>query len=92
MTADRDNNIYMSGLTLNGLMKRDGKTGKVTRFVYDPKMVWPDTLAWGPQNYLYVSSNNLHKNVAGSMNFANPSVPNFIIWRMKMDTKPYTAK
>lgn len=92
MTADRDNNVYMSGLTLNGLMKRDGKTGKVSRFVYDQKMIWPDTLAWGPQNYLYVSSNNLHKNVDGRMNFANPSTPNFIIWRMKMDTKAYTAK
>jgi len=92
MTADRNNNLYMSGLTIDGLMKRDAKTGKVSRFVYDPKMIWPDTLAWGPKNYLYVSSNNLHKHVDGRMDFANPKTPNFVIWRIKMDSKPYTDK
>lgn len=92
MTADRDNNLYMSGLTIDGLMKRDAQTGKISRFVYDPKMVWPDTLAWGPKNYLYVSSNNLHKHVDGRMDFANPTTPNFMIWRIKMDSKPYTDK
>lgn len=92
MTADRDNNLYMSGLTINGLTKRDGKTGELSRFVYDPRMVWPDTLAWGPDNYLYISSNNLNKHVAGSMNFANPAQPNFIIWRTKVEHQPYTAK
>ncbi|WP_439839414.1 L-dopachrome tautomerase-related protein [Aeromonas caviae] len=92
MTADRNNNLYMTGLTINGLTKRDGKTGELSRFAYDARMVWPDTLAWGPNNYLYISSNNLHKNVAGTMNFKNPLNPNFIIWRTKVDNAPYTQK
>lgn len=92
ITADRDNNLYMSGLTINGLMKFDAKSQSVSRFVYDSKMIWPDTLAWGPNNYLYVSSNNLNKNVEGRMDYKNPKTPNFIIWRIKMESKPYTDK
>lgn len=39
MTADRDNNLYMSGLSINGIMKFDAKTGDITRFVYNDTMV-----------------------------------------------------
>ncbi|MDV7105135.1 L-dopachrome tautomerase-related protein [Vibrio sp. TH_r3] len=92
MTADRDNNLYMTGLTINGIMKRDGKTGDVSRLTYDENMVWPDTLAWGPDNQLYISSNNLHTFVDGKMNFKNPKTSNFKIWKLDVDKKSYTAK
>ena len=92
MTADRDNNLYMTGLTINGIMKRDAKTGDITRLAYHENMVWPDTLAWGPDKNLYISSNNLHTHVDGKMNFKNPKVANFKIWKLAVDQLPYTAK
>ncbi len=92
MTADRDNNLYMSGLTINGLMKYDAKTGDVSRFVYDKTMVWPDTLSWGTDGSLYFSTNTLHKNVSGEMNFENPQTSNFKIWKVQTDKQAYTAK
>ncbi|MCE7639402.1 major royal jelly family protein [Vibrio fluvialis] len=92
MTADRDNNLYMTGLTINGIMKRDAKTGDVTRLVYEDTMVWPDTLAWGPDNNIYISSNNLNTHVDGKMNFKDPATSNFKIWKLTIDQKPYTTE
>lgn len=92
MTADRNNNLYMTALTLNGLMKRDAKTGEVSTFVTSDEISWPETLASGPGGTLYLVSNHLHLWVDGDMDFDNPKVPNFRIYRMKLGTRPYTAR
>lgn len=90
MTADRDNNLYMTGLTINGIMKRDAQTGDISRLTYNHEMVWPDTLAWGADNNIYISSNNLHVWVDGKMNFNSPKNSNFKIWKLSVNKKPYS--
>lgn len=92
MTADRDNNLYLTALTLNGIMKRDAKTGKVSTYVSSGDISWPDTLAWGPKGSLYLVSNHLHLWVDGDMDFDKPPVPNFRIYRMQTGARPYHAK
>ncbi len=91
ITADRNGNLYMSALTLDGLMKRDEATGRISRFVHHPEMSWPDTLAWGPDGALFVVSNHLNVWVDGDMNFTDPPVPNFRIWRIPGVGQSYTA-
>ena len=90
MTADRANNLYLTALTLNGLMRLDGKTGQLARFIFHPEMSWPDTLAWGPDGALYVVSNHLNVWVDGEMDFDNPPVSNFRIWRIPNVGQSYT--
>lgn len=92
MTADRNNNLYMTALTLNGVMKRDARTGKVSTLVSHPDISWPDTLAWGPGGSLYLVSNHLHLWVDGDMDFERPKVPNFRIYRMRLGQQPYHAR
>ena len=92
MTADRENNLYLTALTLNGIMKRDAKTGQVSILVASDEISWPDTLAWGPGGTLYLVSNHLHLWVDGDMDFDQPKVPNFRIYRLKLGAKPYHAK
>jgi sugar lactone lactonase YvrE len=92
MTADRNNNLYMTALSLNGIMKRDAKTGAVTTLVASDDISWPDTLSWGPQGTLYLVSNHLHLWVDGDMDFDKPAVPNFRIYRMKLGARPYHAR
>jgi sugar lactone lactonase YvrE len=92
MTSDRDNNVIATALMINGLQIREAKTGQVRPFFIHPEMSWPDTLSWGPGGDLYVVSNHLHLFVDGSMNFEDPAVPNFRIWKLKVNRKPYTAK
>lgn len=91
ITADRDGNLYLTALSQNAILRRDAKTGAVATLAQDPAMVWPDTLAWGPDGALYVASNHLHLWVDSDMNFTDPSVPNFRIWKVGVTAKPYTA-
>lgn len=91
MTADRAGNVYMSALTLNGLMRRDADTGEISRLTYHPEMSWPDTLAWGPSGSLYVVSNHLHLWVDDDMDFETPEEPNFRIWKLPIERQSYTA-
>lgn len=92
MTADRDGNLYMTALTLNGLMKRDATTGELSRFVYHPEISWPDTLSWGPDKSMFIVSNHLNVWVDGDMNFKDPEVPNFRIWRISDVGESYTKE
>ncbi len=92
MTADRAGNLYMTALTLNGLMKRDATSGKVSTFVTHKDISWPDTLSWGPKGSLYLVSNHLHLWVDGDMDFDSPKTPNFRIYRMNLGASPYHAK
>lgn len=92
MTADRAGNLYLTALTLNGLTKRDAKTGKITTLVSSPDIAWPDTIGWGPDGSLYFVSNHLNSWVGGEMNFDNPKVANFRIYKVQVGGKPYTAR
>lgn len=92
MTADRANNLYMTALTKNGIMKRDARTGQVSMLVSHDDISWPDTLAWGPKGALYLVSNHLHLWVDGDMDFDKPAVPNFRVYKLQTGAKPYHAK
>ncbi|NQZ32386.1 MAG: SMP-30/gluconolactonase/LRE family protein [Oceanospirillaceae bacterium] len=92
MTFDNKGNLYMTALTLDGVMKYNTATGKLSRFIHHPEMLWPDTLAWGPDDALYITSNQLHVWVDGEMDFESPKVPNFRIWKIKNVGKSYTSK
>lgn len=92
MTADRAGNLYMTALTHNGILKRDARTGAISTLVAGDDISWPDTLAWGPGGALYLVSNHLHLWVDGDMDFDNPKVPNFRIYRLAVGAQPYHAK
>jgi sugar lactone lactonase YvrE len=89
LTADNDGNVYLTALQLNGVLKWDTNTRRLSQVGYHPEMSWPDTLAWAPDGSLHVISNHLHLWVDQDMNFENPNVPNFTIWRLPVKAKPY---
>lgn len=89
LTADKDGNIYLTALQLNSVLKWEPATRRLSRIAYHPEMVWPDTLAWAPDGALHVISNHLHVWVDGDMDFENPAVPNFTIWRLPVKAEPY---
>lgn len=89
LAADKEGNVYLTALQLNGVLKWDPATRQLTQVAYNPDMVWPDTLAFAPDGTLHVLSNHLHLWVDGDMNFDNPSVPNFTIWKLPVKAKSY---
>lgn len=89
LAADRDGNVYLTALQLNGVLKWEPATRRLTQVAYNPGMVWPDTLAFAPDGTLHVLSNHLHLWVDGDMDFTNPSVPNFTIWKLPVKANSY---
>ena len=89
LTADKDGNVYLTALQLNGVLKWDPASRRLTEIAYHPEMAWPDTLAWAPDGTLHAISNHLHLWVDGDMNFKDPAVPNFTIWRLPVKAEPY---
>lgn len=89
LTADKAGNVYLTALQLNGVLKWDTNLRRLTQVAYHPEMVWPDTLAWAPDGTLHVISNHLHLWVDGDMNFKDPAVPNFTIWRLPVKATSY---
>lgn len=89
LTADKDGNVYLTALQLNSVLKWEPVTRSLSRIAYHPEMVWPDTLAWAPDGTLHVISNHLHVWVDQDMDFENPRVPNFTIWRLPAKAEPY---
>ncbi|KXF75900.1 hypothetical protein ATN84_18270 [Paramesorhizobium deserti] len=89
LTADKDGNVYLTALQLNGVLRWEPETRRLTQIAYHPEMVWPDTLAWAPDGTLHVISNHLHLWVDQDMDFDNPQVPNFTIWRLPVKAEPY---
>ena len=88
MACDREGNLYMTALQLNGILLRKKEGSKSSIFVSHPEMVWPDTLGWH-DGWLYVTSNKLNFWNDGAVSFQNPEFPNFRIWRIYTGGRSY---
>lgn len=91
MTSDRDNNLVMTALSLNGLTLWDRKSDQIAPYFTDDKVSWADTISWGPNGSLYFVTNHLQQFVDNEMDFDHPPTANFRIYRMSTGRQPYTA-
>ncbi|CAN7671752.1 L-dopachrome tautomerase-related protein [Rhizobium sp. LjRoot98] len=55
---DKQNRIYLSTMTNNGV-KILGQDGKVTSFLQDSRLRWPDTFAQGPDGAIYITASHI---------------------------------
>jgi sugar lactone lactonase YvrE len=55
LSIDSDGRLYVMDMEQNAVFRR-APDGRVETIVADPRLMWPDTLAIGPDEYLYVTS------------------------------------
>jgi sugar lactone lactonase YvrE len=55
LSIDSDGRLYVMDMEQNAVFRR-APDGRVETIVADPRLMWPDTLAIGPDQYLYVTS------------------------------------
>ena len=55
---DKDNRIYLSTMTNNGI-KVLSQDGKVTPYIEDSRLRWPDTFAQGPDGTMYGTASHI---------------------------------
>ena len=53
--------VYLTAFEKNAIVRFDPDTRKVTTIIEDDLLQWPDTLAWGPDGKLYVTTSQIHR-------------------------------
>ncbi|MEI9998088.1 MAG: L-dopachrome tautomerase-related protein [Verrucomicrobiota bacterium] len=61
MLESPDGTLLLTDLEDNAVVRCDPKTGRLTTVVKDDRLQWPDTLAWGPDGWLYVTASQIHR-------------------------------
>ena len=56
-----DGSVYLTAFEKNAIVRFDPSTRKITTIIEDDLLQWPDTLAWGPDGKLYVTTSQIHR-------------------------------
>lgn len=55
-----DNTVYLTNIESSAVVRFDPQTKKITTVIEDKhRLLWPDTLAWGPDGALYVTASQI---------------------------------
>jgi sugar lactone lactonase YvrE len=60
LEADDRGRLYLTDYEDNAILRRNAN-GSYETLVYDPRVLWPDTLSLAVDGYIYVTANQLHR-------------------------------
>jgi sugar lactone lactonase YvrE len=87
IAIDAAGKVYITDLTNSRIVTFDPATKAFATLAQAPDMVWPDTLAWGADGWLYVAVNQLYRAFGGKLDYA-PGQVNFQIMRIQTGAMP----
>jgi sugar lactone lactonase YvrE len=61
MLEGSDGTVYLAAFEENSIVRFDSQTRKSTAILQDRRLQWPDTMAWGPGGWLYVTTSQIHR-------------------------------
>ncbi len=86
LESDAEGCVYATNYEHNSIMRRD-PNGQWKTIVYDPHLLWPDTLSLAYDGYLYVTANQLHRQ-ARFHNGSDMRRKPYTLFRIKVNAKP----
>jgi len=54
-----DGSIYLTDLEHNAIVHWNPATKSIEHVIADKRLMWPDTLSWGPNDELYVTTSQI---------------------------------
>jgi sugar lactone lactonase YvrE len=85
ISTDAEGNHFITNLRDNAI-DRMSPNGKLTRLVRDDRFLFPDNVRFGPDSWLYVAVNQLHRSSIFTGN-ADEGKPPYLIARVWTGTK-----
>jgi sugar lactone lactonase YvrE len=86
LESDDKGRLYLSNYEDNALLRRD-RDGSYHTLVYDPRVLWPDTLSVALDGYLYFTANQLHRQARFHGGKDLRQKP-YALFRLKIDAGP----
>jgi len=89
LESDADGYIYSTNYEHNAILRRnfDEKNSQWETVVHDPRLLWADTLSLATDGYLYVTSNELHRQAKYHGGKDMRRKP-YVLFRVKIDAAP----
>ncbi|MBL8764666.1 MAG: SMP-30/gluconolactonase/LRE family protein [Phycisphaerae bacterium] len=78
MEIDDAGNVYFTAFERDAIVARR-PDGTLVDVAVDPRLSWPDTLAFGPQGYLYVTTAQINRTPWFKGNLSMPASPYYIL-------------
>jgi sugar lactone lactonase YvrE len=83
MTFDQHGNLYLSDMEHDAIMRVTPEM-KLEPVVHDKRLIWPDTFAWSPDGWLYVSCSQI-QNMPWFHNGVSARTTPYAIYKLKVD-------
>jgi sugar lactone lactonase YvrE len=59
MLEGPDGSVYLTDLENSAIVRWDPASKRVQRIIADKRLLWPDTLSWGPNGEMYVTASQI---------------------------------
>lgn len=91
LESDAEGNIYSTNYEHNAILRLRYSDNLWETVVYDPRLLWPDTLSLANDGYLYVTANQLHRQ--GRYNKGKDArVKPYTLFRIRVNAQPVMLK
>ena len=87
LESDAAGNVYMTDPVTDSIHRWNPVSGYTETLVHDPRLLWPDTMSLASDGYLYVTSNQLHRQPM-MHNGQDLRVKPYQLFRFKVDGAP----
>ena len=91
LESDSAGRVYLTDPVTDSIHRWDPQSGLTETLAHDPRLLWPDTLSMAEDGYLYVTSNQLHRQ-ATMHNGQDQRVKPYQLFRLKVDAHPVELK
>ncbi len=91
LESDAAGNVYMTDPVTDSIHRWNPQTGLTETIAHDPRILWPDTMSVATDGYLYLTSNQLHRQPTMHNGQDERQKP-YQLFRIKIHAQPVRLK